>query len=809
MILRERVREVWAKALEGASRLRVWLRRVMPRVAAVAGALFVVRLLLAQTKFLGTSVGTLFESVTLLLVIFTATYYGFKALRWLRRRLLWRVRRRLAITYLFIGLTPIVLLTALGLMFALSTSIEGMARLVTIQVEETQRDALENARILADSFAALPANTDEARVRAWLDERTRLLQASMPGARLALWRGSAGRAEADANLSEPARFTSEPAGEEARGVGNNETPLGAPLPAWLRQQLSERGEWNGFTYFPPANSKEFFGAPSVRAVVRREAGGQTFALLLVVPVSRALVRQYSERAGVRLHPFFPGPAYDKVDIRIGEEGSDFSISGHDEEQPAGGTSSKTSQSAGAAGSNNANSNAVQESGTGGRQDAGRLNARDLQGSSTATARRDQLGEPIGSTFTPVTLDATNWLNGQSAERFAFLVDWSFAEASRQILGVTELGQVMRSVLIYIGGFFLVLELLAILAAAWMTRAVTGTVHRLYQATEYIKRGDFSHRVRVRSHDQLGELAVAFNEMSANIQSLLQERVERERLEREIEIAAQVQAQLFPRSVPRLANAEIAGECRAARGVAGDYYDYIEVADKLVAFTLADVSGKGISASLVMSNLQATLRAQTSIIAERMRSAGAATAAASVAPASVGGDGVAEMPCGVTGIDESCAVENMVTSINDQLCRNTEASRFATLFLALYEDDARTLRYTNAGHNPPVLLRKDGKVERLTEGGMMVGAFDWAKYAEARTSLAPGDLLLVFSDGITEAQNAIGEEYGEERLIEFVRRHRDLPAGEVRSRIFEEIDRWSGSQERDDDQTLVILKAAGK
>jgi sigma-B regulation protein RsbU (phosphoserine phosphatase) len=351
----------------------------------------------------------------------------------------------------------------------------------------------------------------------------------------------------------------------------------------------------------------------------------------------------------------------------------------------------------------------------------------------------------------------------------------------------------------------------------MTRAVTGTVHRLYQATEYIKRGDFSHRVRVRSHDQLGELAVAFNEMSANIQSLLQQRVEHERLEREVEIAAEVQAQLFPRSVPTLATVEIAGECRAARGVAGDYYDYIEVSPELYAFALADVSGKGLSASLVMSNLQATLRAQTTIIAERLRVAAtvpattttAATAAltrgrGSSSSSSSDNDGI-EMPCGVTGVDTSCAVENMVESINGQLCRSTEASRFATLFLALYDDRERTLRYTNAGHNAAILLRADGTVERLSAGGTMVGAFDWAKFEEAETTLERGDVLIIFSDGLSEAQNASGEEYGEKALVQFVADRRNLSADEMRRAVFDEIDTWSGAEERGDDQTLVVVK----
>jgi sigma-B regulation protein RsbU (phosphoserine phosphatase) len=334
--------------------------------------------------------------------------------------------------------------------------------------------------------------------------------------------------------------------------------------------------------------------------------------------------------------------------------------------------------------------------------------------------------------------------------------------------------------------------------------VTGTVHRLYRATEFIKRGDFSHRVQVRSHDQLGELASAFNEMSANVESLLQERVKRERLEREVEIAAEVQAQLFPRRVPDLLTAEVAAECRAARGVAGDYYDYVEVAPGLVVFALGDVSGKGLSASLVMSNLQATLRAQTTITAERL-----SIAERAVAVSAGGSDGKSDKLLAhvVAEAHMDGAVSRNITNINRQLCHSTEANRFATLFLALYEDRTRTLRYTNAGHNPPVLVRAGGTVERLTTGGMMSGAFEWAQYEEASVTMGAGDLLLIFSDGISEAQNVAGEEYDEERLVRFAVRHRALSADEMRRAIFDEIDAWAGERERGDDQTLVIIKSS--
>jgi phosphoserine phosphatase RsbU/P len=206
---------------------------------------------------------------------------------------------------------------------------------------------------------------------------------------------------------------------------------------------------------------------------------------------------------------------------------------------------------------------------------------------------------------------------------------------------------------------------------------------------------------------------------------------------------------------------------------------------------------------VMSNLQATLRAQATILAERLRVA----ERAAVAVAGGGGQTEeVEPPCGVTGVDRACAVEEMVAHINAHLYQSTDANRFVTLFLALYDDRARRLRYTNGGHNAPFLIRADGTHELLERGGTVVGAFDFARYEEAATALAPGDLLLIYSDGISEAQNATGEEFGDERLLQLGLRYRELSADDLRRVIFDEIEEWSGGRERDDDQTVVILKA---
>jgi sigma-B regulation protein RsbU (phosphoserine phosphatase) len=769
-----------------ATRARVWLRRVMPRVGVVAILIFVAWALVKQFGLNRVALVAGFFDVAFVVVYLAAIYFGLKALRWLKNKLLWRVRRRLVITYLFVGLTPIILLVTLGALTGLVGLNQVMTRVVKVHLGAQENQTYQAARMLARSFAQQPASTDDKTLQAWLDERALMLRATLPGARVAVWRGANASKDANANSSAnantsanvateidenaPARFASELTNVDARSLGGDSS-VGEPLPEWMRGM----DEWHGLAFMPPtANETSGFGSPSLRALVReRDANGRALALLVVVPVSRALVRQLRDDTGLAVHPFFLGAKGTQVTINRGGLGTSYVSIGSERAQ---------------------------------RRDPDNqfgIFVVTPERSYRIDFRRDQLGEQT-NTSSLVVLPATNWLDGDESLRVAFLCESSAWGVARLLFEESGVGRVLQGALTSAAIIFLILELLALLSAAWMTRAVTGTVHRLTRATEYIKRGDFSHRVRVRSHDQLGELAEAFNEMSADIESLLEERIEREKLEREIEIAAEVQAQLFPREVPELAGAQIVGECRAARGVAGDYYDYVEIAPGLIAFTLGDVSGKGISAALVMSNLQAALRAQATILSERLKLS--ARVAAKTATATGGDEKDFEMPCGVAGLDDECAVEQMATSINDQLCRSTDSNRFATVFLALYDDRTRRLRYTNAGHNAPLLVRANGAVERLEVGGTVLGAFDWARYEEASATLSPGDLLLIFSDGITEAQNHEGEEYGDERLAAFAVANRTSSAAELCSAIFLEAAMWSGEQEREDDQTVVILKA---
>ena len=255
-------------------------------------------------------------------------------------------------------------------------------------------------------------------------------------------------------------------------------------------------------------------------------------------------------------------------------------------------------------------------------------------------------------------------------------------------------------------------------------------------------------------------------------------VRQQQLEHEIEIAQAVQLRLFPQAAPNAAGLDCQGLCRPVRGVAGDYYDFLRLPDGRLGIAVGDVSGKGISAALLMASLQASLR-------------GFATASR---------DGVG----------------SVTREMNRQLFALTEPARFATLFWGIYDERRRAFTYANAGQNPPFLLRAAfadtagiglacSEAERLRAGGVPLGAFAVSTYCEDTVGLAPGDLLAVFSDGITETADAAEEEFGEARLEGLLRRNAHRPAAELCRTVFDAVDAFRGSASQEDDMTIVIAR----
>jgi phosphoserine phosphatase RsbU/P len=319
-------------------------------------------------------------------------------------------------------------------------------------------------------------------------------------------------------------------------------------------------------------------------------------------------------------------------------------------------------------------------------------------------------------------------------------------------------------------FFLLIEIAALIIGVVLTQAITRTVSGLYRATQFVQEGNFSHRVKVERKDQLGVLGESFNSMTGSIGRLINEQKQLQRLENEISIAREVQDQLFPRNFPHVQGVEVEAICRAARSVSGDYYDFIQLSPTHVAFAIADISGKGISAALLMASLQAALRSQLLV------------------PGS-----------------ETMSTAELVARLNIHLVRNTADDRFATFFVAIYDTISRRLRYTNAGHLPGFCL-SDGRAIYLGEGGIVLGVMDDYPFEEGSITVPPDAVLIGYSDGLIEPENAYGEQFGIPRLEAAAQRVRNLSPRKIAEALMIATEEWAGSTaEQADDMTVVVAK----
>ena len=253
--------------------------------------------------------------------------------------------------------------------------------------------------------------------------------------------------------------------------------------------------------------------------------------------------------------------------------------------------------------------------------------------------------------------------------------------------------------------------------------------------------------------------------SITLAEKMAEQMEAERrTEQEMQIARQVQSRLLPQQAPSLKTLDCSGKCIQTRAVGGDYYDFLDFGSGRLGLVLADISGKGMSAALLMANLQANLRGQYALALED--------------------------------------VPRLFRSVNHLFYRNTETSHYATMFFAIYDDGTRRLRYVNCGHNPPILVRANGDVERLAATATVLGLFEEWDCTVAECELASGDVLVIYTDGISEAGPNEEEEFGEERLIATTRKHQRQSAGEILDNILSEVQQFSRGEQADD-MTLIV------
>ncbi len=317
--------------------------------------------------------------------------------------------------------------------------------------------------------------------------------------------------------------------------------------------------------------------------------------------------------------------------------------------------------------------------------------------------------------------------------------------------------------------FFVIWAAALITGLALTRQITKAIDELYRATQFVQAGDLSHRVRIERRDQLGVLGESFNLMTSSISNLIEEQKQRQRLENEISIAREVQDQLFPRNLPKIPGVEIEAICKAARAVSGDYYDFIQLSPTHLAIAIADISGKGISAALLMASLQAALRSQVLVAGS-----------------------------------ETMSTAELVSRLNKHLVRNTGDDRFATFFIAVYDSATRNLRYTNAGHLPSFLISKDSALH-LDKGGMVLGVVEDYCYEEGAVIVPPDSLLVGYSDGLVEPENVYGEEFGIRRLQQAAVHVQGATPQVVAESLMTAAEEWAGTPEQADDMTVIVAR----
>jgi phosphoserine phosphatase RsbU/P len=642
-----------------------------------------------------------------LLLVLVAVICVWKIFKFVRTRLLWKIKRRLFLAHIFIGAIPVFLVIFIfwisALLFYYQLSYYFISNQIGIHSAQILAFNLSFREGLQELMARNPA-PDPVVLQDALDTDARYLLSAYPSASITL------------SFKDPAtdrRVVYVNQGSTANGTEEYE------IPRWLGDREFS-GLVLGDTHLSDNNKRRLFLKSFVSSDFQREV---PFSLEVSVPFERYVL--------------------DRLKAALGQ---DMLLAKH-----------------------------VTRPGIGGMLQNADMAPEDIIASTLDTESSSEAPSPPY----PIFLFPISWATGKEidlGDSQVLLVELSTAKLMHNLFrSENTTGKMIFGVLQIIFVFFLIVEAISIVIGILLTKSITNAVHNLDRGTEFVKRGDFSHRIVVRSDDQLGALAASFNQMTEYVQHLVKERVQKERLERELEIAKEVQERLFPNRIPKMTRLEVAGICLPARTVSGDYYDFLQLGEHELGLALGDICGKGISAALLMANLQATLRSN---VMNTRRDQG--------------------------GQNGDKNVASVVERVNSQIYSYTAANKFATFFYALYDDRSQTLTYCNAGHNPPLYFN-GGRIRRLNAGGTVVGIFADSKYEEETIHAKPGDVFVAYTDGIVECVNEYGEEFGENRLASLIQENRRLDANALKEIVVSQVLSWTFAEERDDDMTLVIAK----
>jgi phosphoserine phosphatase RsbU/P len=654
------------------------------------------------------------DTVAGLAAVSGLAYFLFRLIVVAKRRLLWRVRRKLILSYVFIGFVPALLLVAFSLLcgFLLFYSFSSYL------VQSRLRALSEQARFLAQSAALEIQRAGGRDVSGILTLRQANAAREYPEVSMALVpvNRNCGRTALDRDF----RLQSADFRVVKAGPWEHVDPP-STVPAWIG--------CDGFTGVLAYSHRRTSDGQiedthlMVRSVAFPEAPRWGYAVVVDLLVNDAIRQQLRKETGVELKSVTAVPQ--RKD---------------DDAQPMEGRSGGD------------------------------------------PARSGPLAAPGLLSSLTSFIDYHDWSTGvtgpmsvTSALSVPELYDRiSAAEGS---VGRT-LGQGLLIVLFAIGALFLIIEAMALIAGFALAKSLTGSVHALFTGTERVRQGDFTHKIAVRSEDQLGELAVSFNSMTASIEDLLRQAAEKKRLEEELRIAHEIQMSLLPQGPLIMAGLAVSALCVPAREVGGDYYDFLPLDDHRVGVLIADVSGKGTSAALYMAELKGLVLSLSEI---------------------------------------HTSPRTMLIALNRIIAHHLDARSFITMTYAVIDLHARTIVYARAGHTPLIYVPgacSDGsprQVQILAPDGMVVGLkldngemFE-RHLVEETIPLQPGDLYLLFTDGISEAMNARDDLFGESRLGRLVETHAHLPSEELRERVLREIAAFVGDAPQHDDMTMILLK----
>lgn len=663
------------------------------------------------------------------LVLLTLTSIVFLTIllvRWVRHDLLWRLRNRLIVTYIFIGVIPVALIVIMG-SIAMYLFAGQFATALTTSAMHQELLSLQsaNAAMAVDlaHYLKMGGSFDEAKLRRLESiEHVR----AMPEARvIGNYRGRAAVLQGD-----PPATASEKS-----------------LPPWIQDDF--------------ARAVDDDGKVALRAVRRVPAPGGDLFVWSSLPLNGEALAEIAAPLGeVVIFSTYGRPQQKAGPAQELKEGEVRSL--------------------------------------GGSRIRGLDPSKFLHAGSRPPAQGPWDMEINFGTLIPVV----DWQTGKTATftteggppiiavhtRLSALYQQLFAHMGSESSGMLILLGVIAVV-------FGMIELFAFFTGIGLTRTVTGSIAELYVATQRVNRGDFRHRIAIKSQDQLAALELSFNNMSASLEQLIQEQKEKQRMDSELAIAQEVQGQLFPRQEVQLASLELHGVCRPARTVSGDYYDFIPLGAEKMSIALGDISGKGISAALLMATVHSAVR---------VFELGAVLGAVGTT-AGNGGSPLGRLTRSESGKGGIQSPSDVLWLLNRHLYRSTPAEKYATMFLGVFDGATRRLTYSNGGHLPPLLIDGKGGVRKLDAGGTVVGLFEETSWEEREVELRRGDIFVAYSDGITEPENEFGE-FGEGRLLELILENLQLPLSQISEQVVGAVRDWNGGAEQPDDVTLVLARA---